>query len=49
MPEMIFKRMEEFPASYFDLHFALNEKTHPGEKRLIEDINRIIECLKRIL
>lgn len=37
-------RITEFLASYFDIIFAFNYKTHPGEKRLIE--NCIKSCDK---
>lgn len=40
-------RITEFIASYFDILFALNRKTHPGEKRLIEICIKTCEKLPK--
>lgn len=38
-------RVTEYLASYFDIIFALNKKTHPGEKRLIQLCEKTCDIL----
>jgi len=40
-------RLTEFFASYFDIIFALNERLHPGEKRLVELCERYCGLLPK--
>lgn len=40
-------RVAAFMESYFDILFALNEKTHPGEKQLIKRCKESCEILPR--
>lgn len=42
-------RIKEFLASYFDIVFAINKIKHPGEKRILESLDKELEFLPRDL